>query len=1677
VRHGPERAWALLRLSNTSMQTQTNRCSRFDSHRPRVLRSRGYTACALILGLALPAGVGCGSDSVTLSSPIDPVGTIEHDRDASVRVDPAGISGSLEGTRVRAEIPLEGLMEGAGSIDVSLRSVDDAESFSSVRLDYVLKAGEQQRVEAALELPAPSDQSGLVKYNVVVASAGQLLVKRSLQQVVPPYEVAVEGPSRLSAGKQVSYRLSTRSPLTRAPIGGQPVVLELTGPSGAVERYPAVTDENGAASVELSAALAGDYSARASAQAFGVATSLEESVQVAASARRLLLTTDKPIYKPGQTLHLRALSLAASDRRPNRQEPLTLEVEDGKGNKILKKALSTDDYGIAATDFTLGSVLNQGTFKVRAISGDTTTEKTVRVYEYALPKLDFAVHTDRPWYLAGQSAVLQLDAHYFFGKPVALADAAIELYVGAIGEGQLFGRVQSRTDAAGKLETTVQLPSTLPGLAINGNNGLVYLSVTVTDSAGQTVTKQVPVTVAADALSVALVPESGQLVANIENEVDVFVSDPVGSPVADAAVDVSVGATTLSVVTDAFGHARLSWVPAPDQREATVHVSAGGQEHTEEFGFEPQQGNEHLLVRTERAVYDVGDSIDVEILTTGDEVVYVDWLNDGQAVDMRTLKASGGSAHFSMPVDASLLGENRIEAYVVDDDGNVVRSGRTLFARGGTRLQIAMTSDRATYTPGSPARLSFSVTDESGAPQVAALGVQIVDQAVFAVTDAKPGLLATYFELEDDFATPSYEMHAPGGDMTSLLLEQTASADAPTRDAAQVRAAANLAARVPGSITGLQGASWAATVQASQALLAPLVEVQRKSLFPQLAKAARAGIDTLRGTGCSPEGYYCASLDLSFPDALAAEIGRTFTAYDFWGNAYVAGSALWGEAGRWVSAGPDERAGTADDLSIAVRFDELGLESLGLAFATGVGEANAGGAQPPAAGQPNFNQPVNSPADLDGSTASGGPRVRQDFPETLYDNPSIITDASGHASIDLDLADSITEWRVSALGNSADGKLGGSVNGVTVFQDFFVDVGFPATLTRGDEVSFPIAVYNYLDTPQTVALKLEPSDWYTSLGATALSVDLGPGEVRGVSLPVRVEGVGVQTLTVTGTGTGTGTGVSDAVARRVRVVPDGKAFPTALSGSIEAGNVSHTLSFPAGAVPGSEQLYLNVYPAFFAQAVSGMDSVLSVPNGCFEQTTSTTWPNVLVTRYMQATGQITPEIQLRAESLISAGYQRLLTFEHPGGGYSWFGVSDGAPYLSVTAFGLMEFADMKAVHPIDEAMLARTQSWLISQQQADGSWVGGQTEFFSFNTSLVRNTAFVLWALAENGYNGPAVAPALAYIKGHLDADASEKDDPYTLGLVANALVMLGDPAANALLARIDAVKQADADKFYWPSQLQTDFYGGGRDADVTATALITHALLRANAYASTVQGALAFITGAKDAAGNFGSTQATTWSLKALMLAASRGTDGAVGTLQVSLDGEPYTTVNLQADQSDVMTTVDMSALATSGDHTIDLGFIGTGRVSYNLVGSHNLPWSALPPEPTGPIGIEVAYDQTAVTVDASVAVTARIENRTDDTTHMLLVTLGIPAGFEVTLSDFDSYIATGVLSKAEVTGKQLILYVSELGAHQSQAFAYSLRATLPVRASDGGAEVSLYYEPEKKTQAPETTLIVSEH
>src|SRR6266446_1150215 len=72
----------------------------------------------------------------------------------------------------------------------------------------------------------------------------------------------------------------------------------------------------------------------------------------------ILLTTEKPIYQPSQTIHVRALALDRSNHEAAANRKLMFEVEDSRGNKVFKKATETDKFGIASAEFGLADEVN-----------------------------------------------------------------------------------------------------------------------------------------------------------------------------------------------------------------------------------------------------------------------------------------------------------------------------------------------------------------------------------------------------------------------------------------------------------------------------------------------------------------------------------------------------------------------------------------------------------------------------------------------------------------------------------------------------------------------------------------------------------------------------------------------------------------------------------------------------------------------------------------------------------------------------------------------------------------------------------------------------------------------------------------------------------------------------------------------------------------------------------------------------------------------------------------------------------------------------------------------------------------------------------------------------------------------------------------------------------------------
>jgi hypothetical protein len=332
----------------------------------------------------------------------------------------------------------------------------------------------------------------------------------------------------------------------------------------------------------------------------------------------------------------------------------------------------------------------------------------------------------------------------------------------------------------------------------------------------------------------------------------------------------------------------------------------------------------------------------------------------------------------------------------------------------------------------------------------------------------------------------------------------------------------------------------------------------------------------------------------------------------------------------FVSAGPDGDFGTADDVklppmnewqntafwwsSAARRSQQQGwrrrdlaaragggpMRFRGAAFGAGMGGGNAPGAapMPMAAMRMEGLERVPKNGGAAKSDPGGGAqqptRIREFFPETMLWQPALITDDQGNAELPVSFADSITTWRLTASASSRSGLLGGVSAPLRVFQDFFVDLDLPVSLTQNDEVAFPVAVYNYLKTPQTVKLELQRESWFdlTDSAGYTRSLELQPNEVTAVKYRIKARRIGAQPLLVKASGSK----MSDAIKRTIEVVPDGSRVEKVVTDRL-TGKVMQVIEIPEGAIADASKILVKLYPGVFSQVMEGMEGMLHMPFG------------------------------------------------------------------------------------------------------------------------------------------------------------------------------------------------------------------------------------------------------------------------------------------------------------------------------------------------------------------------------------------------------------------------------------------------------------------------------------------------
>ena len=491
----------------------------------------------------------------------------------------------------------------------------------------------------------------------------------------------------------------------------------------------------------------------------------------------LFVETDKPIYKPGQTVHVRLMTLDALLKPwPS---AATIEVQDAKGIKVFKKEVATDEYGMTTVDLPLSTEPNLGVWKLTAIAGDQKTQLDVRVEEYVLPKYEVAVDTGRDWLLASDPIKGTVSGEYSFGKPVV---GEVEIVASRyVGQWEEYARFQGPIDG----ETTFDLPPVgfVAGVPQAGGQGNISLDVTIREKGtGYEEKTSKLMTVAATPVTLKVIPESRVFKPGLEMSYLVVAQEPDGSPVT---VDVTLDIYYMDKefeeivrkrvqVTTSDGTAVAKATPPSDAVALMLEANAGSAytSLTLQSGHSPSGSFIHLEQVTEGSVQ-VGDTLRFRVHSTREaRNFYYEVLSRG------TVLFSDVSSGPDIELVATQLmaPSSRILVYQILPTNEIAADYLPFSVQASYPHEVLAAFSEQEVRPGAEVDIQVQTQGESR------VGLVAVDRSVFILAENRLNLQQVLNELEALYLEPQVELH----DFRSLREITTRGASETFRDAGTV---------------------------------------------------------------------------------------------------------------------------------------------------------------------------------------------------------------------------------------------------------------------------------------------------------------------------------------------------------------------------------------------------------------------------------------------------------------------------------------------------------------------------------------------------------------------------------------------------------------------------------------------------------------------------------------------------------------------------------------------------------------------------------------------------------------------------------------------------------------------------------------------------------------------------
>jgi len=1399
---------------------------------------------------------------------------------------------------------------------------------------------------------------------------------------------------------------------------------------------------------------------------------------------RVYAMCDKPFYAPGETIWFSVFVREGSTLAPSvKSEIVHVELLNPKGS-VEKKLTLFAKKGIASGDLTLAEEGPGGLYTLKVYTNWQKNDpdpaffvKELQVQEVVLPRLKMKLDFAKKAYGAGDKVVADVAIETNENAP--FANKPMTFTVSIAGKELL--RSEVRSTAGGKAAVTFDLPREL-----SSTDGILTLLI---DYDGQTesISRSIPIVL--NKISLQFFPEGGDLVGGLTSNLAFKAVNEFGK-----AADIEgfiVGEGTAKVAEFRSFHQGMGACIFTPQSDVTyrAHITrpAG---ITDTFDLPEVLPQGYVLTVDNK---DAG-VLKVSIGATRSETMRLFIQMRGKECYSKEVAAKKG--RHEVKVDAASFGEGVAQVTLFDEKG-IERAERLVFVNKQQQATVTIKTDKEKYGPREKVKLTVAATDAEGMRMPGHVALSVADDQLLSFSDDKSSTIITHMLCEADvkgkIEEPRFyfDPREPKADKALDLLLCTNgwrrfTWQQITQPDIQPAAFDNEKMEIAGTVLDGATLKGAADVEVRIAALNLRVRTDSLGVFvfkgvelyePQVLEAVRGVLRaeaTVRNytkelqLWLSPRVHPPVMM-MAAPmqnDAMEGVLGGA--ADDVMENMNIKKNGRMGvrpmparqraaqakPVAQVNKAIPEKKQVPLAKQRMADKAAHARHKAPGMAKKIMKEEALAMDEQmaPPEAPLPQevvYYRARQYAMPNYAATPAGD--ARTDFRQTIYWNGDVVLGNNGSATVEFYTNDAITSFRATAEGFIKGGGVGRAEKVFYSQPPFGVSVKLPPVVLTGDTVSLQVLVKNFTDRSME--------------GTLSLKLPQGCVPISTVDAPYSITAKGSKVVPCTFAAVApsdsallvvafAGDGFSDEMKAPLRVVPQGFPVEASFSGNEMKREFSVTI---ADVVKRSISATLRAYPSVVSDLLTGIESILSEPYGCFEQTSMTSYPNALVLSYLKSTDNNNSPFVARAEELLEKGYKRLATFETPEKGFEWFGQQPG--HEALTAYGLMQFHDMSAVGGIvDKQMVDRTAEWLMKRRDGSGGFSRNPQALDSYGGADQDITnAYIVYALAEAGRRD---------IQKELDASvavARTSEDPYLLALVSNALYSFNDDKRGDELLGRALKKQADDGS--WCGTRHSITRSGGISLKLETTALVCLAIMKSkspdgNALTTGVK----FIVNSRSGDGGFGATQSTILSLKALTAYAqfARKTD-APGVIVVSVNGKDVARKDYAAGEKDAIIIDSLEKYIATGTSTVGVRFESTkSPLPYSLAINY-CTWKPLS-SPECKVALTVSVAQKEVAVGATCRITAHLKNTTQEGLPMTLAIVGIPAGLSAQPWQLKELQEKKIVDFYEVSGSEVVFYYRQMKPSEERTIILDCKAEVPGKYTAKASRAYLYYTNEFK-------------